>query len=249
MRIQIKLIFLVTIFINFSCGDDFGRFDNCERINGSGTVTTRTLELSADISEIELNIPAEFVISSGTSQEIIIEGHPNVLDLIESDSRVNGNKWTILNESFCINSDETKIHARLTSLSSFEVNGVADVKSDGILDNIAESLDLEVNGAGKLELDFTENNTINIDLNGAGEIILSGQTENATIDVSGASEIKLHEMRSTNCEIDINGASEVEVNVITDLDVNINGVGKVCYLGTPTITSDIDGAGEIVDCN
>lgn len=249
MKILNKLFGLSLILIFISCGDDFIGFGDCEKVKGSGTVTTRVLELNTSISEIELNIPSEFVITAGSTQEIIIEGHPNILDLIESKGSVVGNKWKVVNGDYCFDSDETKIYAQLTNLASFEVNGVADIKSEGILDIIAESLDLEVNGAAKMELDFTSNTNIDIDLDGAGEIILSGETETTDIRADGASDIKLHEMISNSCIININGASKVEVNVLNDLKVDINGTGRVCYLGSPMVTSDINGVGTVIDCN
>lgn len=250
MNIQKILVLFGLLFFCFSCGDDFGRFDNCEKVRGTGTITSRTLELNADISEIDLNIPAEFVITSGTTQEIIIEGHPNVLDLIESESSVIGNKWKIFNtDKFCVDSDETKIEVRLINFSSFELDGVADVKSEGVLDNISESLRLDIDGAGKIELDFTSNKNIDIDVDGAGEIGLNGETENSVIKVDGASDIKLHGLVATNCDVNINGAANVEVNVTTDLSIDIDGAGRVCYLGSPTVTSKIDGVGRVKDCN
>lgn len=249
MKVLFKFSFFTLLILFSSCGDDFFDFSDCEKIKGSGTVTTRTLDLNTDITQIELNIPSEFVITAGNTQEIIIEGHPNILDLIESESNVIGNEWKVIDGNYCFDSDETKIYAQLTSLESFEVNGVADIKSEGTLDIIAETLDIEVNGSAKLELNFTNNNNIEIDLDGAGEIILSGETEDIDIEVDGASKIKLHELISNSCKININGASEVDVNVINDLEVDINGTGRVCYLGQPTITSDINGVGRVVDCN
>ena len=249
MKILNKIIFLNILFLLSACGDNFNGFSDCDKIKGSGSITTRILELDTDISKIELNIPSEFVITSGTTQEIIIEGHPNVLDIIESKGEVVGTKWKLINGNYCIDSDETKIYAQLTNLERFEVNGVADIKSEGRLNIIAESLDLEVNGAAKMELDYTTNTNIDINLDGAGEIILSGETKTTNIKVDGASDIKLHNLISNSCIVDINGASKVDVNVLNDLKVDINGTGRVCYLGNPTVTSDINGVGRVVDCN
>lgn len=50
-----------------------------------------------------------------------------------------------------------------------------------------------------------------------------------------------------DCHISIQGAAECEVTVLENLDVKIEGIGKVYYKGSPKLTQDISGLGSIIN--
>lgn len=86
----------------------------------------------------------------------------------------------------------------------------------------------------------------NVSIVGAGEIRLSGRTqESLEINITGAGSIKAFDLPVDNSKIVISGAGECEVNVAGKLNVIISGTGSVEYKGHPQISQVIAGVGNV----
>lgn len=235
-------------FIILLLGLDSCSLDLINCINGEGIKTDRIIELGEDISKIELTEQADIIITEGETQEIRIEGFENFIDLIEQDSDVDGNKWTIKIDGRCADTDGLKIFAQLKSLESLEIVGSGSMKADEVLTKV-DDLKLEIDGSGKIDMLIATASKVDIEINGSGEIKVEGITDRNSIEINGSGDVKTDELISTTCRVEINGSANAEVNVSDELDIEINGSGAVCYVGSPTITTDISGSGSVQSCN
>jgi len=121
-------------------------------VSGDGNEETRTIELDNDVDEIVLQLEAELFVSQGTSQEITIEGDGNLIDLIESDSDVDGDEWEIKIDG-CSDTDGLKIFAKLKDLEKITIQGSGEVKMEEDLFEELEDLKLQIEGSGKMNIE------------------------------------------------------------------------------------------------
>ena len=85
---------------------------------------------------------------------------------------------------------------------------------------------------------------------GAGNYTLSGSEQaDLDINITGTGKVNAYDMKVDHCTVIISGAGSCEVNVDKNLDVYISGVGDVFYRGTPLVTTDVSGVGNVVDSN
>lgn len=93
--------------------------------------------------------------------------------------------------------------------------------------------DLSVDGAIDGEIDFGKLDSLNININGAGSLELSGDCARAEITVNGAGSIDADRLICTNAAVEIRGAGSCEIHVTDTLDADVSGVGAVRYSGDP----------------
>jgi len=63
--------------------------------------------------------------------------------------------------------------------------------------------------------------------------------------VTGTGNLKAFGLDIKECNIRIPGAGNCEVNVIHNLDMKISGMGNLCYKGSPSLTTDVGGVGNV----
>ncbi len=132
------------------------------------------------------------------------------------------------------------------NMQHFEI----DIHGDGIIrskDVTTHTAKVEILGDGFVELDITEEVEINIQ--GDGECVMTGEVANQSIEITGDAEIRNHNLIATNTDIRIIGDAYCEVHVVDELDIRITGDGEVCYKGNPFVNQDIQGTGKIINCN
>lgn len=74
---------------------------------------------------------------------------------------------------------------------------------------------------------------------------MSGEVDTQQLNISGVGSYDAKELVSKDCEIRISGAGKAVVNATQTLDIEMSGVGKVDYVGNPSVTQNISGAGSI----
>jgi hypothetical protein len=105
---------------------------------------------------------------------------------------------------------------------------------------------LELNGAGDISLSGLDGGALAIVLSGAGRMEGNGRVDTLTARVNGAGSIDLARLKSTDAEVAVNGTGSIEVDVSGELDATVNGVGNISYVGKPTrLNSSINGVGSI----
>lgn len=139
--------------------------------------------------------------------------------------------------------DEISVVISIKSLSSVDVSGTAEVKSENQL--ICDKLIISTNGAGDIQLDLKANE-IKTEISGAGDVSLKGTTATLDATVSGAGDLKASNLDATKIIVKVSGAGDAKVNAIQSLNADVSGAGSIIYKGNPIDrTVNISGAGSV----
>ncbi len=218
-----KMMILVILFILAgllaACNGEIGPLTV---VQGSGNVITETREVS-DFTAVALNGVGRLVIEQTGSESLAITGDDNVLPLIETSVR------------------SGKLIIGLPERTTF--TNVPDLTYNVTVSSIDT---LELNGAGNIEVSDLDGESWLVTLSGGGNITVSGSVDRQTVNINGAGAYNAEDLASREATIQHNGAGVAVVQVSDVLDVTINGVGSVEYIGDPAdVSQSINGLGSV----
>jgi hypothetical protein len=104
---------------------------------------------------------------------------------------------------------------------------------------------ISANGAGKIDVAGLKNEKFELDVNGAPNVNVSGETKLVEIDTNGAATINTDKLRAQRAVVDSRGVSHVEVRAIEQLDVTVSGPSSVVYSGDPVVNQTVNGPGSV----
>lgn len=246
------LLFLVLLFP--SCDLD------CTKGSGDVISETRIVDF---FDKIELRGSFDLHLSQAEDFSMIIEADDNVLPLIET--RINSQDRLIVDLEDCIRSHEPivlfvsapnieeisingsgDVFAATTwdfNSLKLEIDGSGDVDVDSLFVNFAE---IDIEGSGDIFMRYIDALTINAEVRGSGNIDLSGFTNDFNVEIDGSGDVDALDLIAETCDIDISGSGDCEVTVTDELNIKIRGSGSVLYRGNPVISSSISGSGDII---
>lgn len=198
-----------------------GGLANLEMINGSGEVITETREVSG-FSSVVLQGTGDVNIDVTGSESLSITADSNFLPYLET--VVRGDTLFIRTTEEVVFSDITQLDFNITaaSLESFELQG-----------------------AGEVNIQNLDTDNWSVKLPGAGRIAVSGRTTEQRVELQGAANYDAPDLASEVATITSSGAGSAVVRVSDELDVTINGLGNVEYIGDPVVTEEINGVGNV----
>lgn len=147
-----------------------------------------------------------------------------------------------------------------TTLEEIDLSGACVLTGTG--DFSGSKLEIDLSGAsratiegkiqlsGKLEADLQGSAQLkaaiwpteaDIEVSGAAQMTLTGNTGMSKLECSGASKVDLSDFVVRVMDIDISGASKVDVNATELVSGEISGAAKVNYVGTPETKVRISG--------
>lgn len=211
---------------------------NCEK--GKGDVTQRELTV-ASFHGIAAQGSLEVRLTRGATQNVKVEGQPNLIDLITPE--VKDGVWHIGTKK-CYNTDKTFIiHITLPTIDFISVQGSGDVKSSGSF--TVPKLTVDVQGSGAVEM-TADAKHIDAVVQGSGDITLKGSTGELSATVQGSGDIDADELIASNADATVQGSGDIAVNVTGLLSANVGGSGDINYTGTPTkVNKSVAGSGEV----
>ncbi len=109
---------------------------------------------------------------------------------------------------------------------------------------------LDASGSNTIHMKGIENQKMSINLDGAGELNISGKTKKLSATLSGSNNFNAKNLKSETTSISIAGSSDATVYASDYLKAEIGGVGNIVYYGNPkTIKRNVFGIGEISSAN
>lgn len=186
---------------------------------GSGNIKREKREV-ASFDSISTEGAFEIEVVCQQSQSVEIEGDDNILPLISTE---------VSNNVLHIKSNRSHSPTRPITLkiSAPEIKGI----------NSA--------GAGSINVTNLKNERLEIELNGAPVIRVSGETKALDIDANGAGKIDTLKLRAARVVVDSKGVSNVEVHATEKLDVTVSGPSAVFYKGNPVVNQTVHGPGSV----
>jgi len=199
---------------------------------GRGALETYTFNVG-DIKEVKVELLCDILYYSEPSDSVTLEIQPNLMKHIvvkESDGvltvRSTRNiRWT----------GNTQIPVLSISTPSLTCVTHAGAGSFRTVDPIvADSFTLRVAGAtnNRAVLDVK---SLSVNMDGAGDIKLSGRAETADIDMAGAGKMDALDLQTRDAKVNIAGVGTVRIGCSDNLRVVAAGVGTVEYAGSPIL--------------
>ena len=90
-------------------------------------------------------------------------------------------------------------------------------------------------GSSHFDLSELQEPQLNVFLEGAGDMHLSGQVNEASYQIVGTGKIDAQHLQENDVEANLSGAGQLRVSVKHHLQVAITGVSKVRYTGHPVV--------------
>jgi hypothetical protein len=190
-------------------------------VKGSGNVVTETREVSG-FDTISLRGMGSVIVDQTGREKLSITADDNFFPYLET--AVEGKKLVIRIPENVVFRDVTDLTFRID---------VSTLKA------------VELMGAGSFEINDLDTDRWRVTVPGAGSISVSGQAREQTIRLDGASSYMAEDLDSDVAKILTNGAGTAVVRVSDELDVTINGLGKVEYIGNPAVKEQIKGLGFV----
>lgn len=218
MRIKHIFFILALLGLFIGCTDDNGPV---ETVRGSGNVITEGREVSG-FTAVSLQGMGQLQIDQNGSESLSITTDDNLLPYIET--RVRGNKLIISVQGNTLFSNVTELTYHVT---------VANIDS------------VELDGAGEIEVSHLDADEWQVNLDGTGSITASGQANKQTVEINGAGAYTADKLASQEATVRHSGAGMAVVQVSEQLDVRIDGLGTVEYIGDPEVTQTVNGSGTV----
>lgn len=221
MKVFVLVVFLLSTSFLAACTFMTGETGAPELMKGSGNVINENREVSG-FNAITLQGMGKVVIDNTGSESLSITADDNFLPYI--DTVVEGDTLYIRGAEHIVFTDVTDLTYHVTTAN---------------LDAI------ELQGAGSFNINNLDTDNWQVNLPGAGSITVAGRAAEQTVKMDGAGSYFAENLDSQKANIESNGAGTAVVRVSDQLDVVINGLGKVEYIGDPEVTKEINGVGTI----
>ena len=188
-------------------------------VSGSGNIQKEQRNV-ATFDSISTEGAFEIEIVCQKPQSLEIEGDDNILPLVSTE---------VSNNVLHVNS----------------IRGYSVSKPIVLKIFLPELKRISSSGAGSFVVSGLKNDTLEIQSNGAPNIVTSGETKNLTINANGAGHIDTHKLRAGRGVIDSKGVSFVEVHASEQLDVTVAGPSTVVYQGSAVVHQTVNGPGSV----
>lgn len=135
-------------------------------------------------------------------------------------------------------------------VSKFKVDDMK-FKCSGSGDIIAwnfECTELDVRNSGSGEINISDvfsSGDVSATLTGSGDIVLTGNADNAIYLLTGSGSLRVDDFPVNVCSVSSSGSGNIYCNVNQTLNVVMTGSGNITYYGTPKVSKLITGSGRL----
>jgi len=199
----------------------------------------------SDFDEVSITSMFDFEIRKGDTYSVDLEGDEDVLrkvsveqrgDELQIEYRTNWKWWKDKDWKRKI-----KIFIVMPELDHLVVKGACEGDVTGF-DN--DEISFRIAGASQVFADISAEYTY-VDLTGASELTLIGDSENLEADIIGASKLSAFNFRVDDVDVRAIGASTAKVTANEDLEADASGASTIRYRGNPIVSSDSNGLSSV----
>lgn len=215
--------------------------DSREVISGSGNVITESREVSGFNGVSHTGI-GRVIITQGDTESLTIQADDNLMDYITSE---------VKNDTLELGFDEN-VRFDSTSSITFTVGaiGIAEIGSTGTgsieLDELGtKNLHILKTGTGSISIGSLTATDLVVNADGTGKIEIAGTVVEQELDLKGTGNYDAPDLKSQTAQVGVTGTGSVVIWVLDALDVEITGISKVSYYGSPQVTQNITGTGTL----
>lgn len=189
---------------------------------------TVTSDLSG-FSRIELSTSADLKVTIGDEYSITMTGNRDRLERIELD----------------LSGDELEISSKGRGFSFFGRHNDGYASIAITMPNIEE---MEINGSGDAEIIGIDNEEVLLNINGSGDLYVTGKSDAVDIEINGSGDIEMDEVSGKDVTIEVNGSGNVEFDGGTcdRMEIEVDGSGDINarHLICKEVEIDVEGSGN-----
>jgi hypothetical protein len=211
-------------------------------LRGSGLTETEIRNVEP-FSEVVLTGIGDIFIEQGNRTSLEVKADENLLPYITTS--VNAGQLILgIHEDVCILQSEIEIQYFITvqDLDLLNIIGAGVIQVDQLK---AEDLTIRLDGSGQIIMAGLELNTLQTDINGTGSLQLAGQAETQRVNLNGYGQYQAGDLECHWADITLNGTGKIDIWVVTNLEVELNGLGSVSYYGDPALSTSTSGLAGI----
>lgn len=244
MKYTIAFTFCVLSLMLFvSCSDDKNPI-NSVKITGSGNITTVEKTLP-EFHSVNLVTAGNVNIAAGAQQNVSVSVDDNIHQYITT-TVVNGTLIISSQSNTYFENMTLTINLVMTGVENIILTGAGNIMSTGTIQE--NSLDVDLLGAGNIILDAEVIDCYSL-LSGAGNIVLSGSAARHVCNHPGAGNMVAFDFITDTTSITLSGAGNIEVYADDLLNGVLSGAGSIYYKGQPSINLTVTGIGHLLDAN
>ena len=224
-------------------------------------VRSETREVSAKITQIDLNGPIDLTLRRGATPSLTVSGEQRLLANVET--RIDGDTLHIGPKGMLFHHRQPlQVELVLPSLAKLEIHGSGDsvvsgFSGDSLVLELVGSGDLKftgryrqlnasVQGSGDIELHGGNSDSVSLSLMGSGNIKASGNTVRLTLDLAGSGDIDAEHLAADQAKVSVQGSGQAAVFVRNDADLTLRGNGDIQVYGNPhQRATQRTGSGEV----
>jgi len=208
-----------------------------------------TAEFEQEFSKIDFKGAGEVIILQGDTCALDIQGDQELVEKVKTEIsdgmltitfQTDENVW----RGFKGFGEESRLRydIKVKTLEALKLDGAGSVHSDALN---GESLEIQHDGLGKIVLTNFAYEDLEVDLGGLGEIEVVGEVQKQSVHIGGAGAYKAELLKSQEAEVAVNGAGMAKVWVETKLVASLTGAGSIKYKGAPVLEESKTGLGTI----
>jgi hypothetical protein len=187
----------------------------------------------AHFDRVEVGLAYEFEIIRGDLPGVTVEADEGFFKNVKVDVENGTLKITHSRHiGWAFRLTRPVVKVMLPDIKGLNVSGAASGSMKGF-----ESLGdfaLDMKGATSLEAEFKAGKT-DVRLRGACRLKVSGSSETVVIDAGGTADIDMEKFTVGNAAVRLAGVSHGTIHVTGRLDVRLNGVSELSWLGEPVM--------------
>ena len=222
---------------------------SCGRLGGGKLIGSGPLveneRMLLPFQHIEINSPVGLTVVQGETQSVRVFAQAEVQPRLKTS--VKSNTLTIDLKADIDQKAGTHLIVTVPNLRSVEMGKNAGaVQLEGLS---GKNLMIESMNSLATNLKDIRYETLEFDLEGSGDIMLSGQGEKLIVEVDGGADFDGYNYVAEKAEVESDGSGDIRVSATEQLKVEIWGSGNVYYRGQPKISLKDEGAGELKSDN
>ena len=208
-------------------------------VRGRGAYVGRDYDVE-EFTNIDIRGGFELIYRAEDSGVVKLEMYENLFDYAEVSSR--GGTLYIATRRNIAGKHTPRAYVSAQTIERLTVSGAVMMSDADAIET--DSLRIDIEGACHLDISV-ETRDITVYTAGAGSIVLGGAAETLKLTNDGVGRVDASRLETDDARVVINGVGSVEVNCLTSLDAEINGLGSLKYWGNPSVSKRVYGLGAI----
>lgn len=205
-------------------GCSSGSMNVGEEAKGSGKMIVDKRVPAGEFDCITFAVPSACKVVCGSEASVTITADDNVAPLV---------KMSVENK--CLNITMDKEGRRIKPSKEMTVLVTAPVVSH-----------LTLAGAGNMDVAGLKEDSFELSVTGAGNVLASGEVKDVKLNISGAGDANLANLKAQDVNATISGAGNAEVDATQSMTAIISGAGNIRVKGHPgKVEKHISGVGAV----